>query len=110
MRRVLALGLIGVVLATASGCSGPDGLMRDTIASMNRLSESIERGEPEARQKELSQQVKDRFEKFERLKLGEEQKKALFDKYADEIETASKRLGKAVQSSNSTFDPPSPFR
>ena len=104
MRRVLALGLIGVVLATASGCGGPDNLMRDTIASMNRLSESIEKGEPEARQKELSQQVKDGFEKFEKLKLNEEQKKVLFEKYDGEMEAAAKRLGKALKSSNSTFE------
>lgn len=110
MRRVLALGLIGVVLATASGCGGPDTLMRDVVNDMNRLSESIEKGEPEARQKELSQQVKDGFEKFEKMKLNEEQKKALFDKYSDDMTKSALRLKKALESANSTFDPPSPFR
>ena len=109
MRRVLALGLIGVVLATASGCGGQDGVMRDTVAGMNRLSESIEKGEPEARQKELSQKVKDGFEKFEKLRLSEEQKKALFEKYTDEIEKAATRLDKALKSTNSTFETPSLF-
>ena len=110
MRRVLALGLIGVVLATAGGCGGPDAQVRAVVADMNRLSDAIEKNEPEARQKELAQRVQTGMSKFDQLKLTEEQKKALFDKHADEMAAASKRLAKALESGNSKFDAPSLFR
>jgi hypothetical protein len=110
MRRVLALGLIGIVLATASGCGSPDGVVRDVVTGMNKLSEAIEKGESKERQEELARKIRDGFAKFDKLKLTEEQKKALFDKYADEMGKATLRLKAALESPNSQFDAPSLFR
>jgi hypothetical protein len=110
MRRVLALGVIGVVLATASGCGGPDGVMRDVIGGMNRLAEAIEKGESKERQEELAQKVRDATARFDKLKQTEEQKKALVDKHAAELEKASKRLKAALDGPNSKFDAPPLYR
>jgi uncharacterized protein YlxW (UPF0749 family) len=91
MRRVLAVGVL-FVLASASGCGSPDGTMRDAVASVNRLADAVEKGESEKRQEELAQKVKDAFAKFDQLKMSEEQKKALFEKHADELKKAMLRL------------------
>ena len=109
MRRVLAVGLV-FVLAAAGGCGSPDGTIRDAVAGMNKLAEAIERGESKERQEELAQKVKDSFAKFDQLKMSEEQKKALFDKHADELGKALLRLKAAADSPNSKLDPAPLYR
>lgn len=104
MRRVLAVGLV-FVLTAAGGCGSPDGVVRDAAASLNRLSDAIEKGESKERQEDLSQKAKDAFAKFDLLKMSEEQKKALFEKHADELEKAMKRLKAAADNPNSKLDP-----
>jgi hypothetical protein len=109
MRRVLAVGVV-VLLLTAGGCGSPDGTVRDVIASLNRLSDAIEKGESKERQEELAQKVKDNFARFDLLKLTEEQKKAIFDKHADELAKAMVRLKGVADGPNSKIDPAPLYR
>lgn len=104
MRRVLAVGLV-IVLTTAGGCGSPDGVVRDAVSSVNRLADAVEKGESKERQEELSQKAKDAFAKFDLLKLTEEQKKAHFDKHADELGKAMKRLNAAAEGPNWKLGP-----
>lgn len=109
MRRVLAVGVV-ILMMTAGGCGSPDGTVRDVIANMNRLADAIEKGESKERQEELAQKVKDGFTRFDLLKLPEEQKKAIFDKHAGELEKAMLRLKAAADSPNSKLDPAPLYR
>lgn len=93
MARVLTVGLVGLFLLTATGCgNSPDGLVKSLITDMNRLADSMEKGEPEDKQKAIAERLKATGEKLEKLNLTAEQKKALQDKHKDEMEKALGRL------------------
>lgn len=92
MRRVLGFGLVAVVLASASGCGGPDGLMKELIAGLNDMAASIEKKEPAEKQKAAAERVKATSEKLDKLKLSDEEKKKLVEKYKPQLEEAMKRL------------------
>jgi hypothetical protein len=77
---------------------------------MNALSQAIESNAPKERQEELAQKVRDGFTRFDQMAQTEEQKRALFDRNADEMEKAARRLGEALKSPNSKFDPTPLYR
>lgn len=93
MARFLTVAVVGVVLASASGCKqSPDSLIKEMIAGINSLAESIEKGEPEAKQKAIAEKLKATKEKMDKLKLTKEQDEALKKKYEDEVTKAMMRL------------------
>ena len=71
MNRSAALGIVGALLLTATGCSGPDAVMREFVINLNALAESIEKKEPIARQQAASDRVRATIDKIDKLKLSE---------------------------------------
>jgi hypothetical protein len=97
MKRVLAVGFVGLVLASAGGCgNNPDGLMKKQIANMNALADSWEKGEPADRQQAILERIKATNERMEKLKLTEDQKKELGKKYDAELGQVMQRLFQAM--------------
>lgn len=93
MARILAVAFVGAVLASASGCKqSADSLIKEMIAGLNSLAESIEKGEPEAKQKAIAEKLKATKEKMDKMKLTKEQDDALKEKYKDEVTKAMMRL------------------
>ena len=96
MARLLAVAVVGAVLLTAGGCkSSPDSLVKEMIAGMNRLADSIEKGEPEEKQKAIAEKIKDTSEKLKKLNLTADQQKALGEKHSAELMAAFKRIVEA---------------
>lgn len=58
MTRVLAIGVVGLVLASVTGCGGPDSLMKQQIANLNALADSWEKGESAEKQKAIMDKIK----------------------------------------------------
>lgn len=95
MRRVLAFGLVGFVLASASGCGGADSLMKELISGLNDMAASIEKKEPPEKQQAIADRIKKTSEKLDKLKLSDDEKKKLVEKYKPQLEEAFGRLMKA---------------
>jgi hypothetical protein len=96
MKRIVALGLVAVVLLSASGCGGPDALMRELITNLNQVAELIERKEPKERIQLALDRANNTAEKINKLKMNREDQDALFKKYDDELKKVAERL-KAAQ-------------
>jgi hypothetical protein len=95
MKRIVALGAVGVLLLSAAGCGGPDNLMKEFIANLNAYAETIEKKESQERQQAAADRVNATIEKLDKLKLSEEQYQKLLKKYESELNAATERVKKA---------------
>ena len=68
MKRIVAFGLVGVLLVSASGCGGPDSLMKELIANLNAFAETLEKKESKERQQAAADRVRGTVEKLDKLK------------------------------------------
>jgi hypothetical protein len=71
MRRIVAFGLVGVVLGSATGCGGPDALMREALVNLNAYADAIERKEPPDRQLASLDRFRATEEKLDKLPAGQ---------------------------------------
>jgi hypothetical protein len=92
MKKSLALTGMLLLLFGASGCSSsPDSLIKDQISLMNDMADALEKGD-EAKAKSIAEKMKEVDKKLEALKLSEDDKKKLGEKYKDELTKAAMRM------------------
>src|SRR5262245_18398821 len=95
MKRIMALGLVGLLLTSVTGCGGPDSLMKEFIANLNAYAETLEKKEPKEKQQAALDRVKATSDKLNNLKLSEADKEKLVKKHEGDLKTAMERLFKA---------------
>jgi len=93
MKR-LVLVTCGLVLVTCvGGCgSSADSLMKEQIKLMNEMADAVESGADQSKIDAIGKKMKENEEKFNGLKLSEEEKKKLVEKYNDDIAKAVTRM------------------
>jgi hypothetical protein len=96
MKRIVALCLVAIVLLSASGCGGPDTLVRELIVNLNQVAELIEKKEPKERIQLALDRANNTAEKINKLKLSKEDQDALLKRHEDELKKVAERL-KAAQ-------------
>jgi hypothetical protein len=96
LRRTFCLAVAAALIATA-GCGGDagDAAFKDRIAAMNAYAEAMEKGESDAKVKELGEQLGAAEQKYHSLKLSDAEKKKLDEKYKEEFLKAGLRMGAA---------------
>jgi hypothetical protein len=95
LRRTLCLAAAAALLATA-GCGGKaDGLVKDLIADQYAYADAMDAGD-EVKMKECEERMKATTKKFDDLKLSEDEKKKLKEKYKEELEKANMRMYQAT--------------
>ncbi len=99
MKRLVALGVVGVALLTATGCGGPDALMREFIANLNAYAETLEKKESREKQAAALERIKATAEKMDKLKLSKEEQDKLFAKHESDFKKAKERV-EAAQKAN----------
>jgi carbonic anhydrase len=97
MKRIVAFGVVAIVLVSATGCGGQDALVREFVASMNAFAETIEKKESREKQQAAADRVNATVEKINNLKLSDADKEALFKKHDAELKAATERVKKALQ-------------
>jgi hypothetical protein len=98
MRKILTLGCAGMFLCLVSGCGGnAEGLLKEEINLINQLAESIEKGEPEAKRKDIQTKLEENHKKLDAIKLPKAEQDKLMEKYQGDMLKAVMRLAKASQ-------------
>ncbi len=92
MKRFVALGAVGFLLLTVTGCGGPDALMREFIVHLNGYAETLEKKESRDKQAGALERVKSTIEKIDKLKLNQEEREKLIAKYDGEFKKAKERV------------------
>jgi hypothetical protein len=94
MKRFIALGFGAILVVLAPGCSSndPDSLTKQSISQMNDLATAIEKKEAADKIKSLAEKLKTTIEKLESLKLSDDEKKKLQEKYQKELTEATTKL------------------
>lgn len=93
-RFVVITGAAWVALA-ASGCSGPDTLMREFLANLHLCADLIERKAPREKIQRAIERANASAEKLNKEKLTPEQQADLFYRYDDQLQAVKKRLEEA---------------
>lgn len=96
MKRIVGLCLVAVALASASGCSGPDALVKELVFNLNHVADLIDRKEPKDKILRAIDRANNTAEKINKLKLSKEEQDALFQKHDAELKAVAERL-KAAQ-------------
>lgn len=95
MMRVMVVGGIGLLTLVASGCSGPDTLMREFLANLHLCADLIERKAPREKIQRAIERANASAEKLNKEKLTKEQQDDLFYRYDDQLQAVKKRLEEA---------------
>lgn len=111
MKRFVALGLVGVVMLSATGCGGPDGQMKELLANLNLYAETIENKESPERQDAARARVRTSAEKIKKLNLSKEDQEKLLKRYESELRRVKDRLDAALknQALEGGSAPPNPL-
>jgi hypothetical protein len=96
MKRFVALALVAISLVALPGCGGPDAVMKELVANLNRWAEVVKKGESIERQQAAADRVRNTLEKLDRMKLSPEEREKLFAKYEAELNEAGERLDDAM--------------
>ncbi len=96
MKKKAVLSGICLLLFAVSGCSSADGLMQEMINNMNDLAQGYESNAPDAKLKELQAKLDDTGKKLDALKLSDDDKKKLMEKYKDPMQKAGQRMVTAM--------------
>jgi hypothetical protein len=100
--RFIILSCVSAMcLFGATGCGGPDSLVKKQIALINEQADAIEKKDAVKFQRVVNEQ-NELAQKFKELNLSAEEKKRLEEKYKDEMNKAMKRL-QAAADQNSDF-------
>lgn len=97
MKRLVAFGLMSIVLVCAPGCGGPDTLMKEFLANLNLFAETLEKKEPPERQQAALERVRTTVEKIDKLKLSAEDKEKLLKRYESDLKKAKERIDTAIK-------------
>ncbi|MBY0459564.1 MAG: hypothetical protein K2V38_19765 [Gemmataceae bacterium] len=92
MKRLLALGLACVLVLSASGCGGPDSLMREFIINLNAYADTLEKRESRERQAAALDRIRLTAEKLDKAKLSKDDQDKLFAKYESQLKDARTRV------------------
>jgi|GEM_PF-7001080 len=95
MKRIVAFGLMALVLPLLSGCGGPDLLMKELIANLNTCAELMEKKESKEKVLAAIERTNATAEKLNKLKLSKEEQEELFKRHDDELKKVAKRLDEA---------------
>ncbi|MDW8198272.1 MAG: hypothetical protein RMJ56_11785 [Gemmataceae bacterium] len=95
MKRAMVIAGVGLVILGASGCSGPDSLMREFLANLHLCADLIERKESREKIQRAIERANATADKLNREKLTPEQRDDLFDRYNDQLQAVKKRLEEA---------------
>jgi hypothetical protein len=95
MKRIVALGLVGVVLVAAAGCGGRDMLMKEALANIHAYAETIEKKESQERQRAALNRFTTTAEKIDKLPAAE--KDELRTQYESQLKQARERLDAALK-------------
>lgn len=95
MKRIVAFGLVALVLASVSGCGGPDLQMKELIANLNTCAELMEKKEPREKVLAAIERANATAEKLNKLKLSKEEQEELFKRHDDDLKKVAKRLDEA---------------
>src|SRR5258708_5181311 len=95
MKRIVAFGLIGAFVLSATGCSSQDALMKELLANLNACAEVIEKKEPKEKLQAALERTNTTADKINKLKLSKEDQEALFKKYEPELKKVTERLQEA---------------
>ncbi|MBP3958745.1 hypothetical protein J8F10_26160 [Gemmata sp. G18] len=95
MKRRVVLGAIGLLLFTATGCGGPDALVKEFIVHLNGYAETLEKKESRDKQAAALERVKSTLEKIDKLKLSQEERDKLIAKNDGELKKAKERVESA---------------
>jgi hypothetical protein len=93
MKRFVALGFVGAVLLSITGCGGPDVVMKELITHLNVYAETIEKKDPPERQRAAFDRGRTTLDKF--LKLSREEQDRMVKKYDSELRKARDRFDAA---------------
>jgi hypothetical protein len=74
MKRLVASGLVGLVLASVAGCGGPDLVVKELIANANLYAETLEKHDSRDRQDAAFERVRSSLDKFDKLSRDEQEK------------------------------------
>ena len=95
MKRIVAFGLVGVLLLSATGCGSPDALMKELIVNLNLCAEVVEKKESKEKLQGAIERVNATADKLNKLKLSEGQREELFKRHEDELKKVAARLEEA---------------
>ena len=90
MKRVVALGLVGVVLGSITGCGGPDVAAKELLAALGVYAETIEKNDPPERQRAAFDRGRTALDKFQ--KLSKEDQERMVKKYDADFKRARERF------------------
>ena len=97
MKRVIAFGVVAILLVSAPGCGGPDSVMREFIVNLNAYAETVEKKESAEKQLAAIERVKTTLEKIDKLKLSNEERERLAKKYEPEVNKVKERIETAMK-------------
>ena len=97
MKRLVALGVVGVVLLTATGCGGPDAVMREFIVHLNAYADTLEKKESRDKQTAALERIKATTEKMDKLKLSKDEQDKLFAKHDADFNIMAADLSKHIE-------------
>jgi len=104
MKKFLSLTCAFALLVGVSGCgSKADSLIKEQIKLMNDLADAIEKDD-EAKAKDIQEKIKENGKKLDDLKLSDDEKKKLEEKYKGDVEKAMKRVMEAAMKKGGKFD------
>src|SRR5262245_20321608 len=95
-RRAFCLAAAAVSVAIVGCGTAGDAEYKDRIAVMNELADAMEKGESEAKVREIGDRLAAVEKKYTDLKLSDGEKKRLEAKYKDELDKAGQRIGQAI--------------
>jgi hypothetical protein len=97
MKRLVALGLVGAVLVSLTGCGGPDSLMKELVSHLNVYAETIEKKDSPERQQAAFDRVRTTLEKIDKLKLSTDEQQKLLKRYESDLRRVKDRIDSALK-------------
>jgi hypothetical protein len=91
LMKTLCLALLSLSTFGCGGVSEAEKGIQELLALTDQITAAVERND-EAEVMKLGQQVKDLAERMKQVKLGQDEQKALTEKYEPEMKKARERL------------------
>jgi hypothetical protein len=95
MKRIVAFGLVSVLLAPTTGCNSQDALMKEALANLNAYAETIEKKEPLDRQLAALERFRATAEKIDKLPPADKDK--LRTQYEQQLKRVRERIDSAMK-------------
>lgn len=95
MKRIVAFGLVGILLSSAAGCGGPDSQVERFVADLNAAADLMESDAPREKVERAISRANAAAERINKLKLSAGEQEALLARHDEELKAAVKRLADA---------------